>query len=44
MAIPYAKGVSSPHGRIGFLYQRCCLPRLPAPPLTTDGRMRNGAP
>ncbi|MDX3073265.1 helix-turn-helix transcriptional regulator [Streptomyces sp. MI02-7b] len=37
-------GVRSRREFTGDLFRRCYLPRLPAPPLTTDGRMRNDAP
>ncbi|MFJ4843914.1 MULTISPECIES: helix-turn-helix transcriptional regulator [unclassified Streptomyces] len=36
-------GVRSRREFTGDLFRRCYLPRLPAPPLTTDGRMRNDA-
>ncbi|MFD8965481.1 response regulator transcription factor [Streptomyces sp. NPDC059568] len=37
-------GVRSRREFTGELFQRCYLPRLDDPPLTTDGRMRNDAP
>ncbi|MGW2054009.1 LuxR C-terminal-related transcriptional regulator [Streptomyces sp. NPDC001840] len=37
-------GVRSRREFSGELFQRCYLPRLDDPPLTTDGRMRNDTP